>query len=149
MFYFAAASHSEMARRLGEVGVQVFRYSGIQDCGKVPAAPDVAGPEYLNTRTPEHPNSPLFLRVDHPSFGPAFERLSERLLTGCAGAPDAFTAAVCEAVDPLNVAGLCDPRKRNWYPVDLADLIENAAKLDMSADAMKRRIEVAGWAAFV
>jgi FADH2 O2-dependent halogenase len=146
MFYFAAASHSEMARRLGDVGVQVFRCSGVQDRQSQRQARRV-DPEHLNTRTPEHLNTSLFLRVDHPTFGPAFERLAESLLSGCAGAPDAFSAAVRNAVEPLNVAGLCDPGKRNWYPVDLRDLIENAAKLGMSASAMQQWIEAAGWAA--
>jgi FADH2 O2-dependent halogenase len=114
MFYFAAASHSEMARRIGE---QVI------------------------------PTPPLFLRVDHPTFGPAFERLSENLLAGCAGPPGDYSAAVRAAVEPLNVAGLCDPGKRNWYPVELRDLIENAAKLGMSARAMEAWIEAAGWTA--
>jgi tetracycline 7-halogenase / FADH2 O2-dependent halogenase len=103
---------------------------------------------FLNTRIPEYLNTPLFLRVDHPAFGPAFERLAESLHTRDGESPHSFAAAVGDAIKPLNVAGLCDPGKRNWYPVKMRDLIENAAKLGMSAEAMARWIEAAGWTAF-
>jgi FADH2 O2-dependent halogenase len=152
MFYFAAASHSEMARRLGETGVQAFRRSGVQGSTKASLTPtlpilNTRTPERLNARAPEHLSHPLFLRVDHPTFGPGFERLSESLLNGDGGSSGSFAAAVRDAIEPLNVAGLCDPGKRNWYPVRMRDLIENAAKLGMSGEAMAQWIEAAGWAA--
>jgi len=98
---------------------------------------------------PERLNASLFLRVDHPTFGPAFEQLSTRLLAGSAGCAGAYSEAVRDAVGPLNVAGLCHSGKRNWYPVELRDLVENAAKLGMSARAMEQWIAAAGWAALV
>lgn len=33
-------------------------------------------------------------------------------------------------VDPFNVIGLFQPRRRNWYPVDFADLYRTSAKLN-------------------
>jgi FADH2 O2-dependent halogenase len=144
MFYFAAASHSEMARRLGYSGIQVFRCSGVR-----PEQSHRLAPEHLNTRTPEYLTPPLFLRVDHPAFGAAFERLADRLHVLPGPDPQGFAEAVRAAVEPLNVAGLCDPRKRHWYPVELRDLVANAGKLGMSAAAMERWIEAAGWNSLV
>jgi tetracycline 7-halogenase / FADH2 O2-dependent halogenase len=138
MFYFAAASHSEMARRL-ESGVQVLGCPGVQE-GEA---------AYLNARAPEHPNPRLFLRVDHAEFGAAFERLSRRLWEGRRGEGlpnlELFAAAAQAGVEPLNVAGLSDPGKRNWYPVDLHDLVLNAEKLGLSAAAMEAWIKTQGW----
>jgi tetracycline 7-halogenase / FADH2 O2-dependent halogenase len=143
MFYFAAASHSEMARRL-KSGIQAFGRSGVQE--DPPPAP-----ERLNARTPECPSPPLFLRVDHPSFGAEFERLAGKLAAmGTADgdrARDAgrFAETARAGISPLNIAGLSDPAKRNWYPVDLRDLVENAEKLGMSGSAMEQWIEGMGW----
>jgi FADH2 O2-dependent halogenase len=77
MFYFAAASYGESARRLGF---------------SAPAR---------------------FLAADHPQFGEASRRLSPAR-TSLRGRD--YTDAVAGAVRPLNIAGLCDPDRRNWYP---------------------------------
>jgi tetracycline 7-halogenase / FADH2 O2-dependent halogenase len=178
MFYFSAASHSEMARRLGS-GIPVSRCSGGRNQVALtpvrkpltdraypdsraltvnkPSALDArvsspekpAQPGLLNPRTPKPPIFPLFLRVDHPEFGAAFERLSEQLRNtrGEGTLPEtmAFSEAVSAGVAPLNVAGLCDAGKRNWYPVDLRDLVLNAEKLGMSPTAMEAWIREQGW----
>lgn len=123
MFYFAAASFSEAARRL-----------------------DAAS-------CPER-----FLCADVPAFSAALARLSPcaalgRLSPGNAVWPFApsdesgagcasFTAsdyarAVADATEPLNVAGLCDPTKRNWYGVDLMDTVRGAHKLGLSPDQVR------------
>jgi FADH2 O2-dependent halogenase len=97
MFYFAAASYSEMARRLG---VQ--------------------------------PESARFLGGDRESFADAMVRLSPA--TFAAG--DDYARDVALAIDPLNIAGLCDPPKRNWYDVNPDDAIGGAAKLGVSPAAV-------------
>jgi hypothetical protein len=52
------------------------------------------------------------------------------VLTGRAFAePASFEREVTRAVERRNVAGLCDPAKRNWYGVDLEDVVRGAAKL--------------------
>jgi hypothetical protein len=56
--------------------------------------------------------------------------------------PAEFAEAVRIGIEPLNVAGLADAAKRNWYPVELQDLVENAGKLGMSATAMERWTEI-------
>ena len=90
MFYFAAASFSEMARRLG-----------------------------VNSRAAR------FLGGDRPAFAESLARLSPQL-----HAPDpGYASAVARSIEPLNIAGLCDPAKRNWYPVDTRDMVRGARKL--------------------
>ena len=93
MFYFAAASYSEMSRRLGV-----------------------------------HATDRRFLCADRPAFADALVRLSPR-----SHGPDArYASAVAQSVEPLNIAGLCDPGKRNWYPVDVRDVVRGARKLGVS-----------------
>ena len=42
--------------------------------------------------------------------------------------------AATQAIEPLNVAGLCDAAKRNWYPVNLEDTVRGAAKLGVTEE---------------
>jgi FADH2 O2-dependent halogenase len=134
MFYFAAASHSEMARRLRQPGV---RYSvfGVRGSDR----PRRTEHRILNT---EYPTPPLFLRVDHPTFGAAFTHLAQSLTSSPRLLPAEFAEAVRVGIEPLNVAGLAHAAKRNWYPVELQDLVANAGKLGMSTAAMERWAEI-------
>jgi FADH2 O2-dependent halogenase len=97
MFYFAAASYSEMARRLG-----------------VP------------------PASARFLGADRHAFGEATVRLSPQWRRPDSG----YAGEVATAIEPLNIAGLCDPGKRNWYGIDFDDAIRGASKLGVSREAV-------------
>jgi tetracycline 7-halogenase / FADH2 O2-dependent halogenase len=97
MFYFAAASHSEMARRLGV-----------------------------------HSSDSRFLRIDRSSFADALVNLSPQFR----GYDETYADEVAAAIEPLNVAGLCDPARRNWYPVDLGDTLRGAAKLGVTEDRL-------------
>jgi FADH2 O2-dependent halogenase len=113
MFYFTAASFSEMARRLNR-GHLVRR----------------------------------FLAADHPAFADGFRACSASLLRGEAqrmGA-DAFERRVARCVECLNVAGLSDPGKRNWYGVDLNDVVVNAQKLGYTPGEMRKILACAPWA---
>ena len=94
MFYFAAASYAEMARRV----------------------------------SPERAAAG-FLRAADPTFASAVRALSPALFTS---QPGALAAHVCRAVDAVNIAGLCDEGKRNWYAADAADAIAGASKLGVS-----------------
>jgi FADH2 O2-dependent halogenase len=91
MFYFAAASYAEMARRV---------------------APSRAAAG--------------FLRASDPAFASALRALSP------ARAADGLAARVRQAVEPVNIAGLCDATKKNWYGVDLEDAIAGAPKLGVA-----------------
>ena len=108
-FYFAAASYSEMARRLDR--------------------------PHLITR---------FLACGHPEFGPSLRCSSARVRRGAAG--PGFSAQVAGEIACLNVAGLSDPRKRNWYGVDLGDVVHSAEKLGMTPDTMRSVLRTAPWA---
>src|SRR5262249_35657476 len=109
MFYFAAASFSEMARRLGR--------------------------ERLARR---------FLASDNPAFAAATLELGRALQSG---RPDlkVFEQEVGKRADCLNIAGLCDPGKRNWYGVDLEDVVMGAAKLGMTPYEMRETLRRAEW----
>ena len=71
-----------------------------------------------------------------------FGQLTGDLLAAPQPDPETFAEAVRSVIEPLNVAGLADPKKRNRYPVELRDLVENAGKLGMTAAAMEQWTEV-------
>lgn len=108
MFYFAAASYSEMARRLN-AGHLVRR----------------------------------FLAADRQPFAAETLRLGELLQQT---PPADFVARVKAGVEPLNIAGLCDAGKRNWYGVDLNDVVIGAEKLGKSPAEMRAILRDAKWA---
>lgn len=105
MFYFAAASYSEMARRLDK--------------------------KYLVRR---------FLASDHTEFGVQLRAMASKARRGIP------PLEVSKAIACLNVAGLSDPNKQNWYGVDLDDVVQNAAKLDMTPERMQAVLRTAPWA---
>ncbi len=115
LFYFAAASYAEMARRLGK--------------------------PYL---------AQGFLAANHSQFGPSLRRCTAWVRHHARGASDAeveaFTEEVTDAISCLNVAGLADPRKRNWYGVDLRDVVAGAAKLGLTPPEMQNILRAAPWA---
>jgi FADH2 O2-dependent halogenase len=106
MLYFAAASYSEMARRLGRG--------------------DLASQFLLGSR---------------PAFQSAFTRHVGKALEGLPVDPE----AVRRDLEPFNIAGLCDPVKRNWYGVDLQDVVRGATKLEQTPDQVLAFIARMGW----
>ena len=120
MFYFAAASYSEMARRLEQPHL-VRRFlaadradfaSGLRHCAQL-----------LRNKT-------------SANMGAARPLMDARC----------FDAEVADAINCLNIAGLCNARKRNWYGVDMEDVVRGAAKLGLSADQIRNIIATAPWA---
>jgi FADH2 O2-dependent halogenase len=104
MCYFAAASFSEMQRRL----------------------------------VPERATGG-FLRAADADFVSAVRTLSP---AGRPAVADVF-ARVSEAIGPINVAGLCNPALRNWYPVNLEDTIRAADKLGLTPEHVRAALESA------
>jgi FADH2 O2-dependent halogenase len=94
MFYFAAASFGEIARR-------------------------------LRVHSPDS----RFLASDRASFADALVRLSPQ----SRGLDVRYASDVATAIEPINIAGLCESRKRNWYGVDFDDTIRGASKLGVTA----------------
>jgi len=105
MFYFAAASYAEMARRV---------------------APERAGAG--------------FLRVADPVFASALRSLSP-----ACGERAQLSARIREAVEPVNIAGLCEAGKRNWYGADAADAIAGASKLGVAPAKVAAELAALGF----
>jgi len=87
-----------------------------------------------------------FLAIDRPDFANATERLSQILRHNDGFDSSLFTAQVKQKIDCLNVTGLCDPRKQNWYDVDLENVIAGADKLEMTSEEMRSLLLTASWA---
>jgi FADH2 O2-dependent halogenase len=49
------------------------------------------------------------------------------------------------AIEPINVAGLADPRRRNWYPARAEDLYAAASKLRVEPTAIAAMLERVGF----
>ncbi len=104
MFYFAAASFSEMQRRL----------------------------------TPERASGG-FLRAADAGYVSALRELSPAVYPPAAD----FFSQITSAIAPINVAGLCNPALRNWYPVDLEDTVRAAHKLELTPERVRDALEFA------
>ena len=100
-FYFAAASFSEMRRRL-------------------------------------HRPASGFLCAEDDAFASAVTRLSPQ-----GPARHDLGAEVARETGRINVAGLCDAMKRNWYAVDVEDAVRAAATLEASPAAVRRAVDAA------
>lgn len=96
MFYFAAASYSEMARRLGR------------------------------------PSSG-FLVADDEAFVTAMRDSADRARAGTLTLDE-----VGRAIERMNIAGLCDASKQNWYGADPHDVVRGAQKLGVTAADVER-----------
>lgn len=82
-----------------------------------------------------------FLLQDRPAFRAAFLAATDAALGGRPLPPDRIAAAL----EPFNVAGLCDPAKRNRYPADPADVVRGAAKLECSPGEVTAFFQRMGW----
>lgn len=85
-----------------------------------------------------------FLLYDHPHFG---HRCQE--LLGQARQLSTDSSRLCEdilkLIEPLNLAGLGDSNRRNWYSVDARDLFESAYKVAASNDDIAALLERSGF----
>ena len=112
MLYFAAASFSESARRLGKAHL-----------------------------------APSFLLHDDPHFGPAMRRCCQRANERRARnlEIDELANEISQAIEPINIAGLSNPHRRNWYPVDANDLLNSAAKLKSTKHEISQLLDKCGF----
>ena len=111
LLYFAAASFSETARRLGK--------------------PHLAE---------------SFLLCDDSAFGPACARLIERSRHRLSeDESNRLINDIVEAIEPINVAGLGRPERRNWYPVYADDLLNAAEKLGASREDIFESLRLCGF----
>ena len=85
--------------------------------------------------------APGFLLRSHPRLGPAVQSL----LAEAGRQPTAdWIARVSETVAPINIAGLCDPKKRHWYGVETADLLAGASQLESTPEAIQAMLQKCG-----
>ena len=80
--------------------------------------------------------SGAFLSDDHPVFGPAMRNCCALALSG--EAPAVLEERVLETIAPLDVIGLSDTSRRNWYPVLAEDLVASRHKLGASREEVER-----------
>ena len=84
----------------------------------------------MSRRLGVHSAGARFLAADRTAFADALAALSPQARPF----DDGYTEEVARAIEPLNIAGLCDAAKGNWYPVDLQDTVRGAAKLGVTQE---------------
>lgn len=89
--------------------------------------------------------TPAFLLRDRPQFhDPALQLCAWARQTEVS--PKKFSAAVHRTIQPFNVAGLMNPERRNWYPVDLEALLEAGDKLGATRSELVAMLHRSGLA---
>jgi FADH2 O2-dependent halogenase len=81
-----------------------------------------------------------FLMNDHPWFGPRLRACCEWALSG-----EDLIEPVHRAIEPIDVAGLGDRRRQSWYPVDAADLLRAAGKLEATPAEIEELLARSGF----
>jgi FADH2 O2-dependent halogenase len=84
----------------------------------------------MSRRLGVHAPDARFLAADRAAFADALAALSPQARPFDGG----YVEEVARAIEPLNIAGLCDAAKGNWYPVDLQDTVRGAAKLGVTEE---------------
>jgi FADH2 O2-dependent halogenase len=108
LLYFATASYTEAARRLGR--------------------PQLAG---------------AFLMSDHPELGPQARACCERALNH--SDPAELIEQIHRVIEPIDVAGLGERQRRNWYPVNAEDLLNAAGKLGATPEEIEALLRRSGF----
>jgi FADH2 O2-dependent halogenase len=81
-----------------------------------------------------------FLCGSHPTFGPAFERCCHRVCSRPRLSGEErgrLLGDIAQAIAPIDVAGLLDPSRKSWYPVDANDLRLSARRLGATPDEIE------------
>lgn len=89
----------------------------------------------------EKPLATQFLLQNQPEFRAAFGKHCNAALAGLSPDPEELR----RDLEPFNIAGLCDPAKRNWYGVDLQDVVRGAGKLHSSPEEVRAFFTRMGW----
>ena len=85
-----------------------------------------------------------FLLSRHPGFSAAYRRCIEMATKSKSGIPRGSVAEeISRTIEPVNVAGLADRSRRNWYPALAEDLLAASGKLGVDkADVRKMLVRV-------
>jgi FADH2 O2-dependent halogenase len=82
-----------------------------------------------------------FLLHDDPGFGPRCRALLDRALHLSSKNESAILCRdILDAIEPLDVASLSNPKRRGWYPVDAGDLLRSAAKVGATAEEIENML---------
>ncbi len=89
---------------------------------------------------------PSFLLADHATFGPQFHDCCRAAQAPVQAAnKDRLIAQVHQAITPIDVAGLGDSTRRNWFPVEARDLLRAAPKLGVDETAIHQLLARCGF----
>jgi FADH2 O2-dependent halogenase len=87
-----------------------------------------------------------FLLLDHPKFGAECARVLERArAVGSDRDSKTIIEEILRVIEPVDVAGLADRTRRNWYPVDAEDLLRAAHKVNASRGEILQMLERCGF----
>lgn len=87
-----------------------------------------------------------FLLHDTPHFGAACARILTRAQAACSPQEAAtLHAEIMRAIEPINLAGLGEESKRNWYPMKAEDLLRSAHKTDASHEDIQLLLQRCGF----
>ena len=87
-----------------------------------------------------------FLLYDHSYFGPRCLDLFKRARHRASQFESkSLSDDVIRAIEPLNLAGLGDAMRRNWYPVDIRDLFESAWKVGATEEDIAALLDRSGF----
>lgn len=87
-----------------------------------------------------------FLLYDHPTFGPDCTRILQLASAPHAAAnPESLIEEILHVIEPIDVAGLTNRARRNWYPVEAQDLLQAASKLGATPDEIRRMLARCGF----
>jgi len=85
-----------------------------------------------------------FLLHDHPLLKKQLADLMKRTQSVCD--TQKLNEDILRAIEPFNVAGLGQPQRHNWYPVDKEDLLQGAHKLGADRGEIARLLDRCGFA---
>jgi len=87
-----------------------------------------------------------FLLYDQPQFGTQSAAVLQRALAVRLGTEShALIDEIRRVIEPIDVAGLTDRTRRNWYPVDAGDLLRGAHKLGANREDILQMLERCGF----
>lgn len=87
-----------------------------------------------------------FLLCEDPWFGPELRACADTARQRPTGVDrEALLARIDRAIAPVDVAGLADRSRRDWFPVLAADLLAAAPKLSTSQDELRQLLRRCGF----
>jgi len=84
-----------------------------------------------------------FLAGDDPDFQGALCRAGDRL-RAASRPPRGWSDDIRTSITPRNIAGLLEPARRNWYPVDADDLRAGAGRLGATGAQIEEMLVASG-----